>query len=132
MLRKPACRERYPLIQVKLIDLGYYWEHVKIRSSDYGNFLKQVDMEHQLLDGSADAELKKISRSVEKRGLLNPLIITQILGRLYVLVGCQRLASLRYLAHIGAIAEDTLVPCRMAEGLDEEVVLKFHPYKNWK
>ena len=130
MMRQPRQRERYPIIHCHIESLGYYWEHVKIRSADYFAYLKQTDMELQLLDGTAEDELLRVYKSIKRRGLINPLVVTPRQGRLYVVVGCQRLAVLRVLQHQGEEIEEWL-PCRLAEEFDEEVVLQFHPQKAW-
>lgn len=129
-IRKPRSRTRYPIVMIRLDDIGYYWEHVKIRAADYKAFLMQTDMELQITDGTADKELRAIYDSIKKSGLLNPLIVTQYQGRIFSVVGCQRLAALRILDRQGILKSD-LIPCRIADDFDEEPILKFHPQKKW-
>jgi hypothetical protein len=116
-------KKRYPVVYIDIGDLDYYWGHVKVRSSDYKNYLMQIAQEKELSDGTASGELLQVYRSIKKKGLINPLIVTQYHGRFYVVVGCQRLACLR------ALKWKKLVPCRISPSFDEEAVLDAHPQK---
>jgi hypothetical protein len=118
--------ERYPVVWVHLDDLDYYWGWVKIRAADYKEYLVFRAMENALRDRSATSELRDVFDSVKKDGLKNPLVAAQVKARLYVIVGCQRLAALRVLGWT------ELVPCRLSPTIDEFPVLDAHPYKTVK
>jgi hypothetical protein len=119
-------KERYPIVWININDLDYYWGHVKIRSSDYKNYLMQVAQEKELADGTAQGELLQVYKSIKKKGVINPLIVTHQYGRFFVVVGCQRLACLRVLRW------KKLIPCRISPSFDEQAVLDVHPYKSVK
>jgi hypothetical protein len=130
-MRVPHNKVRYPIVHIDLDDIGYYWEHTKIRAADYKAYLMQTDMELQLLDGTASGELREVYRSIARRGLINPLVVTVYQGRIYVVVGCQRLAALRAL-RVEKKIKPARIPCRIVEDFDEEIVNKFHPNKIWR
>jgi hypothetical protein len=143
----------YPTVKIPLRQLYYRWDHPRevIHSSVLAKYLsyetKLKDKVHELVASRNPWGMLYIS--IRNQGLVNPLIVKrgegdELEGKFFVVVGNQRLAVLRAMAHHARThwnESERLIPCLVAKPEDDWtdstparhqagiVSMGFNPYK---